>query len=308
MRPTTFLFALLAAVVAASPRRQHRHWGHPHGEHPHRQPITSIPKATRTTTRTITTGTVTASTVTTITSTSLPVITSCAIPPIPVRKRDNYQRTPHACWTTSTVYAHHTTIVWRTSTVTKTVPATTTTTTSTVTSTATTNVLDTFVGPFYIQGPGAGLGFRLSSAPTSDGNFALVGLTPPEDGTEFTLLAGALTGTTVISPSGRSEDPTLQQLYTDQSYAATLDYQPDYLFGFTAANVPANGSATALSCTISQNPDGSCPLSCTGDGNQFFYCNGYDYASFGSGTTCPTGDGTYIPFTAYAVSDVTGEI
>lgn len=50
MRPTTFLFALLAAVVAASPRRQHRHWGHPHGEHPHRQHHHHHPEGVCTTT------------------------------------------------------------------------------------------------------------------------------------------------------------------------------------------------------------------------------------------------------------------
>lgn len=73
-----------------------------------------------------------------------------------------------------------------------------------------------------------------------------------------------------------------------------------------AAGETAEGNAaTLLSCSISQNADGTCPLTCTGNGgSQFYYCANEGNAIQLDGDASPgdCGNYAYTSLSAFIVS------
>lgn len=116
-------------------------------------------------------------------------------------------------------------------------------------------------------------------------------------GSEFSLALGALTVFDATTGVG-------DQLYTDTTFASNSEVYPDYVFAFNAASLP-DSDATLLACTVSQNGDGTCPLTCTGNGGSDFYTCG-ETENVEIGDTDDGGDcGNFvatIEISAYVVS------
>lgn len=136
------------------------------------------------------------------------------------------------------------------------------TTTSIVTSIATAAV-SSFAGPFLIVDPTDTTYFTLEELGIDS---AYVSLQPLSDANYFSLQDGSLT----------VEDSSNYELYADPAYATIADdyiggeYGPTTVFAFNTTDYQGE---TALSCSITQNSDQTCPLTCTGNGgSQFYYC------------------------------------
>lgn len=143
---------------------------------------------------------------------------------------------------------------------------TTTTTTSTVTSTAFPSTLADLAGPFIITDQTGQNAFAVDTAEQGAQDEDFLALRTLDEGTEFNLVAGAL-----IDDPSVLQDGAGDTLYTDPESAHSF-FNSDTVQGFLTP--PTFTTGTALSCSVSQNPnDGTCPLTCTGgEGSQFYYC------------------------------------
>ncbi|KAF2479158.1 hypothetical protein BDY17DRAFT_313723 [Neohortaea acidophila] len=268
MRATTILFALLAAVATASDK--HLCTKTVHGKTKTVTKTSTTYASTTTLSSTITSGIITSTTTTTTTTPAFP-LNSCIAPADVPKKREALPKwntwRPDKCWGTTTV-----TKPAATKTVTVTVSAVSTvqkpttvpsaTTTSIVTSIATAAV-SSFAGPFLIVDPTDTTYFTLEELGIDS---AYVSLQPLSDANYFSLQDGSLT----------VEDSSNYELYADPAYATIADdyiggeYGPTTVFAFNTTDYQGE---TALSCSITQNSDQTCPLTCTGNGgSQFYYC------------------------------------
>ncbi|KAF2479165.1 hypothetical protein BDY17DRAFT_313729 [Neohortaea acidophila] len=271
----TFFVALLATIAAATPQ-------------PGNKPVctttvgrctstvtTTVTRYTGTTTKvhTVTAGTSTTTRTKTVTTASPITITSCAAPAStgPIDKRGNQGEN---CWSVNTV-THHwatttTVTVKAVSTVqsTRTVAKTTTTKTKTVTSASTQTSLAKFAGDFYI--------YDGSGQNAFDVNFVRGGSTDIitlDTTTTFASAFALVNGTLSVVAASFGVGDTI---YADPTSASDQGFPDNTLIGLTPADAAAQGGeATAVLCSISQQSDGTCPLTCTGNGgSQFYYCSG----------------------------------
>lgn len=121
------------------------------------------------------------------------------------------------------------------------------------------------------------------------------------DPSEFTLALGAITVSAATSGEG-------SMLYADPSYAVNSVNAPqDTVFAFGLGEV--SSGASLLSCSVSQNEDGTCPLTCTGNGGtNFYYCSATSepIVQIGDLTADSEGEcsgyGSAVTISAYAVT------
>lgn len=145
-----------------------------------------------------------------------------------------------------------------------------TTITSTTTATATTTVLS--AGTFFII-----------DANTEESGFAVEDTEVFKSSllSTFNFTNGGLTGAlTVVSTNADLGDAAAAAgdgIYTDPN-ALFSGAQADSLYGLQPSDAATQG-ATAISCSVVQNADGTCPLTCTGNGGSQFYGCDDDFAS-----------------------------
>lgn len=118
----------------------------------------------------------------------------------------------------------------------------------------------------------------------------------------FALVSGALNVPGTGSGSGN--------VYTDPTASSNEGFPDDLVVVLDASQAASEGAAaTALSCSLSQNSDGTCPLTCTGGpGSQFYSCTNqlglFLGADGGSGNECYTAS-DYSPISPFVVGPVT---
>lgn len=136
-------------------------------------------------------------------------------------------------------------------------------TTVTMTSVATvTGVVNTFLGPFQIYDTAAPVNNYFEITYDNNDDAYITEASDPDQ--EYVLTAG------VITTAGENLGFTLG---TSPTQAGTDSLDADTVFAFVGTAVLPT-DAQDLTCSITQNEDGSCPLSCTGNGgSQFFTCS-----------------------------------